>query len=100
MRRLWQRSGPPFGAPADAGDADAGWTKRGREKHYGYKVHIGMDQSSCIVREAELTAANIDESAVADGSCLGTRALFTGTVLITLVIGAGGCGRWASRTAS
>ena len=34
-----QRSGPPFGAPADAGDADAGWTKRGRSKRYGYKVH-------------------------------------------------------------
>ena len=61
-----QRSGPPFGAPADAGDADDGWSKRGREKCYGCKVHIGMDQSSCIVYEAELTSANIDESAVAD----------------------------------
>ena len=61
-----QRSDPPFGAPADAGDADAGWTKRGRSKRYGYKVHIGMDQTSCIVREAALTAANINESDVAE----------------------------------
>ena len=79
-----QRSDPPFGAPADAGDADAGWTKRGREKHYGYKVHIGMDQSSCIVREAELTSANINESAVADdlvsgdeGAVYGDRAYYS-----------------------
>ena len=62
-----QRSDPPFGAPADAGDADAAWTKRGRSKRYGYKVHIGMDQTSCIVREAALTAANINESDVAEG---------------------------------
>ena len=61
-----QRSGPPFGAPADAGDADAAWTKRRRSKRYGYKVHIGMDQTSCIVREAALTAANINESDVAE----------------------------------
>ena len=44
-----------------AGDADAGWTKR-----YGCKARIGMDQSSCIVREAALTAANINESDVAE----------------------------------
>ena len=55
------------GAPADAGDADAAWTKRGRSKRYGCKVHIGMDQTSCIVREAALTAANINESDVAEG---------------------------------
>ena len=29
--------------------------QRGRSKRYRYKVHIGMDQSSCIAREAALT---------------------------------------------
>ena len=73
-----QRSGPPFGAPADAGDADAGWTKRGRSKRYGYKVHIGMDQTSCIVREAALTAANINESDVAEGLVSGDESAVYG----------------------
>ena len=73
-----QRSDPPFGAPEDAGDADAGWTKRGRSKHYGYKVHIGMDQTSCIVREAALTAANINESDVAEDLVSGDEAAVYG----------------------
>ena len=80
-----QRSGPPFGPPADAG-----WTKRGRAKCYGCKVHIGMDQSSCIAREAELTSANINDLLLRTVLCLGTRVLFTGVVRITLMIGAGG----------
>ena len=37
------------GASADAGDAVQ--TKRGRERHYGCKVHISIGQSSCVMRE-------------------------------------------------
>ena len=49
-----------------------------------------MDQTSCIAREAALTAANINESDVAEGLVSGTRALFTGTGHITRVNAAGG----------
>ena len=80
-----QRSGPPFGAPADAGDADAAWTKRGRSKRYGCKVHIGMDQTSCIVREAALTAANINESDVAEELVSGDEGAVYGDRLIIRV---------------
>ena len=49
-------------------DADADWTRSGgaRRAHFGYKLHVGMDWGSGLVRRAELTPAKVAESAVAD----------------------------------
>ena len=47
-------------------DPDANFTRQGRAWHYGYKAHLGVDQDSGLVRDAELTPAKIYESLVAD----------------------------------
>ena len=63
---------PPVSAgrgTKSAVDPDADWTQsqRGRRSHFGYKVHIGVDAGTGIVRRAELTPAKVYESEVADG---------------------------------
>ena len=49
-------------------DPDAEWTysHRGRRAHFGYKVHIGVDQGSGLVRTAASPTAKVYESEVAD----------------------------------
>ena len=49
-------------------DPDADWTRSGgaRRSHFGYKLHVGMDWGSGLVRRAELTPAKVAESEVAD----------------------------------
>ena len=49
-------------------DPDADWTYsgRGRRSHFGYKVHVGVDAGTGLVRRAELTSAKVYESEVAD----------------------------------
>ena len=50
-------------------DPDADWTgfQRGRRSHFGYKVHIGVDEGTGMVRTAVFTPAKVYESEVADG---------------------------------
>jgi IS5 family transposase len=52
-------------------DPDAAWTKKDGSYHFGYKLHLGMDRISRIVRGLVLTPANINESAVADALICG-----------------------------
>ncbi len=49
-------------------DPDAAWTviDRGRRYHFGYKVHLGVDAGTGLVRKAALTPAKVYESEVAD----------------------------------
>ena len=47
-------------------DGDAAWTKKDGQYHFGYKLHVAMDQFSRIVRRLAITPANINESAVCD----------------------------------
>jgi len=44
------------------GDPDADWTKRGKKVHYGYKVHMTVDQGSEIIRNVDLTPASVHDS--------------------------------------
>ena len=53
------------GAPSPT-DPDAAWTGRGAKAHFGYKVHLGVDAGSGLIRTACLTAAKVAESTVAD----------------------------------
>ena len=62
---------PPLAAgrgARSATDPDAAWTQpgRGARAHFGYKVHLGVDADTGVVRRAVLTAANVAESEVAD----------------------------------
>ena len=53
------------GAPSRT-DPEAAWTRRGARSHFGYKVHLGVDADTGVVRRAVLTPANVAESDVAD----------------------------------
>ena len=48
-------------------DADWSYTGRGSRTHFGYKVHLGVDAGTGLVRKAALTPAKVYESEVADG---------------------------------
>ena len=56
---------PPRGQRA-AADPDAAWGRKGDEQWFGYKVHAGVDQDSGLIRAAELTPANVSDTAAAD----------------------------------
>ena len=57
-------------------DPDANWTRQGpaRRPFFGYKLHIGVDQGSGLIRSRALTPAKIYESEVADDLVLGDEA--------------------------
>lgn len=62
---------PPMSAgrgARNATDPDADWSFSGgkRESRFGYKVHLGVDQGTGLVRKAVLTPAKVNESEVAD----------------------------------
>ena len=62
---------PPFSAGSGAKnsrDPDADWTRGhpDRRFHFGYKVHLGVDERTGLVRRAKLTSAKVYESEVAD----------------------------------
>ena len=47
-------------------DPDAAWTRKAGKSYFGYKAHIGMDAGSGLIREAEFTPANVNDTEVAD----------------------------------
>ena len=49
-------------------DPEADWTgsHHGARSHFGYKVHLGVDAVSLLVRRAALTPAKVYETEVAD----------------------------------
>ena len=61
---------PPISAGRGARsstDPDADWTRQGKGRTYfGYKVHVGVDEGTGLVRKAALTPAKVYESEVAD----------------------------------
>jgi IS5 family transposase len=53
------------GGGRSAADPDAAWAKRAKGgAHFGYKLHVGVDAGSGIVRRARLTPANVNEITV------------------------------------
>ena len=71
----------PKGSPTGAGsprDPDAAWARRGRQARFGYKVHLGVDADSELVRRAALTPANVNETEVADRLIAGDEAAVYG----------------------
>ena len=49
-------------------DPDADWThtQRGKLSHFGYKVHVGVDEKTGTIRRAKFTPAKVYESEVAE----------------------------------
>jgi len=53
--------------PAKGGttsDPDASWGGKKDAMTYGYKIHVGMDQGSELIRKAKITPANVHDSQV------------------------------------
>ena len=65
VRRPSRQEGPGAKSSLDP-DADWSYSQRGSQTHFGYKVHVGVDQGSGLIRQAVLTPAKVYESEVAD----------------------------------
>jgi transposase, IS5 family len=63
---------PRRGEPSP--DPDADWTRRGKDGHFGYKVHLSVDQGSGLIRHLALTAASVSESLRFDEMIIGEEA--------------------------
>ena len=67
---FYQASTRPPTKGKDAKDPDASWGVKGKGKNkkycYGYKLHVGVDQNSGIIRQAEITEARINDHKVFD----------------------------------
>lgn len=59
-------------------DPDADWTRKGSRSYFGYKIHVGVDASSGLIRKAMLTSAKVYESEVADDLVTGDEAAVYG----------------------
>ena len=55
----------------EATDKDAAWARKGGQNYYGYKVHVGVDEGSGLIRKAVLTPANVNDTEVADELIMG-----------------------------
>jgi IS5 family transposase len=47
-------------------DPDAAWTKKEGRYHFGYKLHVAMDQQSRIIRRLVVSPANLNDSEAAE----------------------------------
>ena len=55
-------------------DPDADWTRRGKDGHFGYKVHLTVDQGSDLLRRLALTPASTSESRLFEEMVIGDEA--------------------------
>src|SRR6201994_679128 len=59
-------------------DPDAAWAKKGARRYFGYKVHVGVDQGSAIIRRLVMTPANVNDTEPADLLICGDEAALYG----------------------
>ena len=55
-------------------DPQAEWAKKGGTRYFGYKVHVGVDQGSAIIRRVKLTGASVNDTVPADELICGDEA--------------------------
>lgn len=70
------RRNPPKGKKAAPGagvacEPDASWTKKNGKCYFGYKLHVGVDQHSGLVRRAVLTTAKTSDIEMAEALICG-----------------------------
>jgi IS5 family transposase len=49
-----------------AREPGARWTRKNGRSHFGYRMHVGVDQGSKLIRKVAFTPANINDSSVAE----------------------------------
>jgi IS5 family transposase len=55
-------------------DPEADWTRKGKDGHFGYKVHLTVDQGSGLLRRLALTKASFSETRLLEEMLLGDEA--------------------------
>lgn len=55
-------------------EPQAEWTRRGRQRWFGYKAHIGVDKGSGIIRRVRLTGAARNDTEMAEALIVGDEA--------------------------
>lgn len=60
--------------PALAREPGASFTKKGGRSYFGYRLHVGADAGSGLIRRLALTPAHVNESCVADALIVGDEA--------------------------
>jgi IS5 family transposase len=70
---LQARARPPVrlrdgrhGPPRPSADRDARWGRKGGKSVFGYKMHIGVDQTHTLIRKVEVTQASTTDTEPAD----------------------------------
>lgn len=73
---------PRGGTTGEGGprDPDAAWARRGHLARFGYKLRLGVDAGSELIRRVRLTPANVSETQVADELIAGDEAAVYGDV--------------------
>lgn len=65
---------PPLSAgskPALPQEPEASFTRKNNQNHFGYRLHLGADQGSGLIRRLVLTPAHVNESLMADALICG-----------------------------
>jgi len=58
---------PPYGGGGvNPRDPDARMTVKRKKSYFGYKAHLAVDEESGLVRQAEMTSANVHDSRLAE----------------------------------
>lgn len=68
---------PPLAAgskPSFSQEPGASFTRKGGKSYFGYRVHIGADKGSNLIRRLAMTPAHVNESCVADALICGDEA--------------------------
>lgn len=55
-------------------DPEADWVRKGKDGHFGYKVHLTVDQGSGLLRRLALTKASFSETRLLEDMLLGDEA--------------------------
>jgi IS5 family transposase len=53
---------PPLENDGRSSDGGASWTKKNGHSYYGYRAHVGVDQGSELIRQADLTTAHVNDA--------------------------------------
>jgi len=72
---------PPIAAgskPALPREPGASFTRKGGKSYFGYRVHVGADKGSALIRRLAVTPAHVNESVVADALVCGDEAAVYG----------------------
>jgi IS5 family transposase len=65
---------PPSKLVRSETDPDATWAKKGHQRYFGYKGHVGVDHGSGIIRVNSLTTASVADTSAADDLIIGDEA--------------------------